>query len=57
MRNVHAIRKYGVGLPVFFFGYTSTSTSEQCEFHASFLYTAETLDKHEKNQVIYSNFH
>jgi len=36
MRNVHAIRKYGVGLPVFFFGYTSTSTSEQCEFHASF---------------------
>jgi len=25
MRNVHAIRKYGVGLPVYFFGYTSTS--------------------------------
>ncbi|TCO95961.1 hypothetical protein EV202_10260 [Bacteroides heparinolyticus] len=25
MRNVHAIHKYGVGLPVFFFGYASTS--------------------------------
>lgn len=28
------MRKYGVDLPVFFFGYTSTSTSEQCELHA-----------------------
>ena len=44
MRNVHAIRKYGVGLPVSFKGYTSTSTLEWCKFHA-FLRAISELSK------------
>ncbi len=57
MCNVHAIRKYGVDLPVSFLGYTSTSCRDSVSSTLLFLYTPETLDKHEKNQVIYSNFH
>ena len=45
MRNVHAMRKYGVDLPVFFFGYTSTSTSEQCELHAFFVGYWRTIER------------
>lgn len=37
MCNVHAIRKYGVGLSVSFLGYSSTPMSEHGEFHTSCL--------------------
>lgn len=41
MCNVHAIRKYGVDLPVSFLGYTSTSCRSSVSSTLLFLYLAE----------------